>query len=244
MIAKLKPYPTYKDSRVEWLGEVPEHWEVVPLCAIAKPKSITNQHGRELLSVYLNRGVIRFSDVKEKRTNVTSEDLSRYQAVDPGDFILNNQQAWRGSVGVSSYSGIVSPAYLVLSLGLRINPEFANLLFRGRTMVAQYLIASRGVGSIQRNLYWPSLKRVPTLIPPLPEQTVIVHFLDHKCKSIDHQISQTHRAVKLMLEYRTRLIADVVTGKIDVHDAASRLPIKEKTVEKIEDSEDVEEPNG
>ena len=76
MIADLKPYPAMKDSGVEWLGEVPKHWEVAPLCSIAQPKSVTEQQGRELLSVYLNRGVIRFSEVQEKRTNVTSEDLS------------------------------------------------------------------------------------------------------------------------------------------------------------------------
>src|SRR5262245_55031135 len=121
---------------VPWFGDVPEHWEVLPLCAIARPKSVINQVDRSLLSVYLGSGVIPFSEVKEKRTNVTSEDLSKYQAVDPGDFVLNNQQAWRGSVGVSSHKGIVSPAYLVLSLNSRIQREFANLLFREKAMVA------------------------------------------------------------------------------------------------------------
>ena len=154
-ILNLKPYPHYKSSGFEWLGNVPAHWEVLPLCAIATPKSITGQQHRELLSVYLDRGVIRFSEVEEKRTNVTSEDLSKYQAVDPGDFVLNNQQAWRGSVGVSSHSGIISPAYHVLSLSPKIHTGFANLLFRDRAMVTQYLVCSRGVGSIQRNLYWP-----------------------------------------------------------------------------------------
>ena len=141
MITDLKSYPAMKNSGVEWLDRVPRHWDVAPLCSIAKTKSITGRQDRELLSVYLDRGVIRFSDVKEKRTNVTSEDLSKYQAVDPGDFVLNNQQAWRGSVGVSKHAGIVSPAYLVLSLDSCINPEFANLLFRERTMVTQYVVA-------------------------------------------------------------------------------------------------------
>lgn len=76
------------------------------------------------------QGVIRFSDVDAKRTNVTSLDLSKYQLVEVGDFVLNNQQAWRGSVGVSEYQGIVSPAYLVLSLSEELNPRFANYLLR------------------------------------------------------------------------------------------------------------------
>jgi len=144
MIDGLKPYPSYKDSGVPWLGEVPEHWQVTPLCAIARMKSITGVEDRKLLSVYLDRGVIPFSEVDEKRTNVTSEDLSKYQAVDPGDFVLNNQQAWRGSVGVSQHTGIVSPAYLVLALNPVIDPAYANFLFRERAMVDQYLIGSRG----------------------------------------------------------------------------------------------------
>ena len=136
-----QPYPAYKSSGVEWLGDVPEHWETLPLCAIGTPKSITGQQHRELLSVYLGRGVIRFFEAEEKRTNVTSEDLSKYQAVDPGDFVLNNQQAWRGSVGVSNHSGIVSPAYIVLSLNPKLHPDFANLLFQDRVMVTQSRIS-------------------------------------------------------------------------------------------------------
>ena len=176
--------------------------------------------------MYLDRGVIRFSEVEEKRTNVTSEDLSKYQAVDPGDFVLNNQQAWRGSVGVSNHSGIVSPAYLVLSLSPRLYPGFANLLFRERVMVTQYLVCSRGVGSIQRNLYWPHLKRVVFPSPPLPEQTAIVEYLNKTTADIDTDIARAYRLIELLREYRIRLIADVVTGKLDVREAAAACPAR------------------
>ena len=211
-----KPYPEMKDSGVPWLGEVPAHWEVLPLCAVATPKSISGQQHRELLSVYLDRGVIRFSEVEEKRTNVTSEDLSKYQAVDPGDFVLNNQQAWRGSVGVSNLSGIVSPAYLVLSLNPRLHSGFANLLFRERVMVSQYLACSRGVGSIQRNLYWPHLKRVVFPSPPLPEQTAIVRFLAHADRRIRRYIRAKQKLIALLEEQKQAIIHQAVTGQIDV----------------------------
>lgn len=95
------PYPVYKPSGTEWIGLVPQHWQVVRLSSVSHRKSIVDQQDRELLSVYLNRGVVRFADVDEKRTNPTSSDLSCYQTVELGDFVLNNQQAWRGSVGVS-----------------------------------------------------------------------------------------------------------------------------------------------
>ena len=220
----LDPDVPLKPSGVEWLGEVPKHWELVSLCAVSQPKSIVNHPDIELLSVYLHAGVVKFSDVAEKRTNTTSENLSKYQVVDPGDFVLNNQQAWRGSVGISKYKGIVSPAYLVLSLTSKLQPQFANLLFRDKSMVDQYLVCSKGVGSIQRNLYWPHLKRITTLIPPIPEQTAIVEYLDKTTADLDTAITRARRGIDLLQEYRTRLIADVVTGKLDVREAAAALP--------------------
>ena len=231
MITDLKPYPRMKDSGVQWLGAVPEHWEVLPLCAIATPKSVTGQHHRELLSVYLDKGVIRFSDVQEKRTNVTSEDLTNYQAVDPGDFVLNNQQAWRGSVGVSRLSGIVSPAYLVLSLSQRLHTDFANLLFREQVMVDQYLVCSRGVGSIQRNLYWPHLKRVVFATPSNREQIAIVRFLDHADRRIRRYIQAKKKLIALLEEQKQAIIHQAVTGQIDVRTGQPYPAYKDSGVE-------------
>jgi type I restriction enzyme S subunit len=215
MIADLKPYPEYKDSGLPWLGRVPSHWEISPFSAVARLKSLVNQTQRELLSVYLQRGVVKFSDVDEKRTNGTSEDLSRYQAVDPGDFVLNNQQAWRGSVGVSAFSGIVSPAYLVLSLTKRYLPQYANFLFRDQCMVSQYLICSKGVGSIQRNLYWPQLKRVAVPIPPPSEQAAIVRFLDWANGRLERAIRAKRKVIALIHEQRQAIIHKAVTQGLD-----------------------------
>jgi type I restriction enzyme S subunit len=167
------------------------------------------------LSVYLGRGVIPFSAVAEKRTNPTSDDLSRYQAVEPGDFVLNNQQAWRGSVGISRYNGIVSPAYLVLILNGRLDQEFADRLFSDRGMVTQYLVSSRGVGSIQRNLYWPHLKRVATLVPPASEQAAIVRFLDHADARTRRCIVAKQKLIKLLGEEKQAIIHRAVTRGLD-----------------------------
>ena len=227
----LKPYPAYQETAIPWLGGVPAHWDVVPLKAIARPKSIRNKEHRELLSVYLNLGVIRFSDIKDKRTNPTSEDLSKYQAVDPGDFVLNNQQAWRGSVGVSKHKGIVSPAYLVLSLDSKIQSKFANLLFRERTMVAQYLISSKGVGSIQRNLYWPYLKQVATFLPPPSEQTAIARYLDWADNRIRRLIRARQKQIKLLEEHKQAIIQQAVTGQIDVKTGQPYPAYKDSGVE-------------
>ena len=215
MIADLKPYPEYKASGLPWLGQVPSHWAISPFSGVARLKSVVNQTHRELLSVYLQRGVVKFSDVDEKRTNGTSEDLSRYQAVDPGDFVLNNQQAWRGSVGVSAFSGIVSPAYLVLSLTQRYLPQYANFLFRDQYMVSQYLICSKGVGTIQRNLYWPQLKRVGVPLPPPSEQASIVRFLDWANGRMERAIRAKRKVIALLHEQKQAIIHKAVTQGLD-----------------------------
>ena len=220
----LDPDVPLKPSGVEWLGDVPAHWGVARFSSIVRLKRKRGNPSEELLSVYLDLGVIRFSEIDERRTNPTSDDLTRYQLVEIGDLVLNNQQAWRGSVGVSKHKGIVSPAYLVLSLTKRFEPEFANLLFRDRSMIGQYLIASRGVGTIQRQLYWSHLKNASAPVPPKIEQIRIAETLKRHIHSTDIYTCAARRQIRLVSEYRTRLIADVVTGKLDVRDAAANLP--------------------
>lgn len=205
-----------KYSGVKWLGDIPQRWYTVPLYAIAQVKSINNCIDLPLMSVYLDAGVVPFVEREEKRTNATSKDLTNYQRVDPGDFVLNNQQAWRGSVGVSFHSGIVSPAYIVLSLNNTLDSHYANYLFRSRCMVDQYLVISRGVGSIQRNLYWSALKRVVVPIPSKKEQMEIVEHLDGLNNKFDATIKKLTEEVAVLEEYKNKIIADIVTGKIDV----------------------------
>lgn len=214
----IEPNAPMKFSGTKLLGDIPEHWETAPLVSMAKEKSICDCTELQLLSVYLDEGVIPFAQKDEKRTNATSKDLSKYQRVDPGDFVLNNQQAWRGSVGVSFDTGIVSPAYIVLQMDDTLNREYANYLLRSRGMVDQYLVISRGVGSIQRNIYWSSLKRVIVPIPPKEEQERIVAYLKETVIKMQNAILYLTKEVETLEEYKTKLIADVVTGKIDVRD--------------------------
>ncbi len=212
----LNPDAKMKDSGISWIGEIPEHWETYRFAIICKSKSICNCEEEELLSVYLDRGVIRFSDDSSKRTNPTSKDLSKYQLVEEGDFVLNNQQAWRGSVGVSRYRGIVSPAYFIFELSSIINRNFANYMFRSSAYVSYYYICSKGIGSIQRNLDWNSLKQQKMAIPPLDEQRAIVYYIEEKCQKIDKLASELQSEIDYLKEYKQRLIADCVTGQVNV----------------------------
>ena len=122
-----------------------------------------------LLSVYLEKGVIPFNEGGADRVHNPSEDLSKYQKVNIGDFVMNNQQAWRGSVGISGYEGVVSPAYYVYKLSPQIDIQFAKHLLRSHLMVLQYDYVSGGVGTIQRNLDEDALNNVLVPVPPLDE---------------------------------------------------------------------------
>lgn len=219
-------YESYKDSGVNWLGKIPKDWEVLPIKALGKIKSIVNNQDEELLSVYLNKGVIKFNDVDEKRTNATSLNLEKYQLVEKGDFVLNNQQAWRGSVGVSNYRGIVSPAYLVLGLTSKLDANYANYMFRDTHMVSQYLISSKGVGTIQRNLYWDSFKNCSSAIPPIETQSLITKFLDQKIGQIDQAINLKQQQIEKLEEYKQIVIQSAVTKGLN-----SDVPMKDSGVD-------------
>ena len=211
----MKTYTRYKDSGISWIGKIPEHWERIPFFMVMTPKSECGHSDEELLSVYLDKGVVKYSDVVEKRTNATSDDKEKYQLVDIGDFVMNNQQAWRGSVGISFHKGIVSPAYIILGLSSKFYLKYANYLLRDQSMVSLYYLCSKGVGSIQRNLVWNKLRQMPVFIPPLEEQKTIAAYLDKKTEQINGLVAAKQKQIELLKEYKQSLIANAVTKGIN-----------------------------
>ena len=164
-----------------------------------------------MLSVYLDRGVISYSDSTGMQVHKPSQDLSNYQNVYVGDFVLNNQQAWRGSVGVSKHDGIISPAYFVYRLAECCHPEYVNYLFRDSSMVQQYETSSRGVGTIQRNIFAPWLLNCWTVLPPLDEQKRIADYLDAKCAEIDALTADIQAQIDTLEQYKRSVITEAVT---------------------------------
>lgn len=200
-----------KDSGVSSFGVIPADWEVKKLKTILTLRSEKNSGDRELLSVYLDRGVISYSDSSGMQVHKPSQDLSNYQNVYVGDFVLNNQQAWRGSVGVSKYDGIISPAYFVYRLAECCYPAYMNYLFRDSSMVQQYEISSRGVGTIQRNIFAPWLLNCWTVLPSLDEQKRIATYLDNKCTEIDALTADIQSQIDTLEQYKRSVITEAVT---------------------------------
>lgn len=195
-------------------------WNNYPFWSITNAKSITGRSEEELLSVYLDRGVIPYSE-GGGLVHKPAESLEKYQLVERGDLVMNNQQAWRGSLGVSTHRGIVSPAYLIFELDReQIDPAFANYAFRSRPYVDQFMLASMSVGDIQRQIKWPHLRRVMVSLPSLSDQKRIVDELDKRLSRLEGLIARTRKSVTYLQEKRTALITAAVTGKIDVRNAA------------------------
>lgn len=231
--------------RLKQLGSAPGFqvnatWQVARLCQISHIRSEKNRPDFDLLSVFLGRGVIPYSE-GGGQVHKPSLDLAGYQVVYPCDLVLNNQQAWRGSVGVSKYGGIISPAYIVMGLTDAFDSRFADYLFQSRVMVSQFVTASKGVGDIQRDIHTPWLKNTRVPIPLLEEQQAVAAHLDNELADIARQLSVCEREIALLREYRTRLIADVVTGKLDVREAAARLPDEPAEEEPLDETEALEE---
>jgi len=202
----MRRYDSYKDSGVEWLGEVPSHWEVQPLRTVTRLKADRNRPDLPVLSVYREYGAI-LKDSRDDNHNATSLDTSTYKAVKPGDLIVNKMKAWQGSMGVSVYAGIVSPAYITCSTNSeRINPHFLHYLLRSEPMIGVYNALSYGVRIGQWDMHYEDFKTIPIPIPTMLEQDRIVAFLDEKTAEIDAAIAKKKRLIELLKEQKNILI--------------------------------------
>jgi type I restriction enzyme S subunit len=219
VISTLKPYPAYKDSGVEWLGQVPEHWEVLPGRTVFREINDRGHPDEQMLSVTITRGVLRQADLlaDSSKKDSSNEDKSNYKLVQPGDLVYNKMRAWQGAVGVSAYRGIVSPAYIVQRLRSAENlPRYMHFLLRTPLFASEAERWSYGITSDQWSLRAEEFKCIYFSLPPLLEQTAIVRFLDWAGRRIRLVIRAWQRRIKLLEEYKQALIHQAVTGKIDV----------------------------
>jgi len=206
-----------KDSGIEWIGEIPEHWEVRKLRTLLTPVSKKNRPELPLLSVVREKGVIlRDIEDQESNHNFIPDDLSNYKVVEKGQFVMNKMKAWQGSYGVCEYTGIVSPAYYVFKLN-KVQPEFFHIAIRSKsTYVPFFMRASDGVRIGQWDLSKDRMKEIPFYIPPKDEQEEIVSFIKDKTAQIDTAIELKQKQIEKLKEYRASLIDSVVTGKVRI----------------------------
>ena len=144
----------------------------------------------------------------------------------PDDLVINTMWAWMAALGIARQVGLVSPSYAVYRPhgSSRLFGEYTDLLLRTRTYRNEYICRSTGIRSSRLRLYPEDFLRIKLICPALDEQHAIVEFASKESTNTRRSIELTHDEISLLREYRTRLIADVVTGKLDVREAAAALP--------------------
>ena len=220
----LDPNVRLKPSGVEWLGDVPEHWEIRRAKFFYREADEQSATGAEkLMSVSHITGV---TPRKKSVTMFLAESNIGYKLCRPGDIVINTMWAFMAALGVARQNGLVSPSYGVYRpLNTeRLNHNYIDSLLRTEAYRTNYLIRSTGITSSRLRLYAESFLGIPLLCPPNIEQNAIVEYLERATAATNAAITRARRQIELVQEYRTRLIADMVTGKLDVREAAARLP--------------------
>lgn len=206
----MKRYDSYKESGVEWIGEIPSHWYQKRMSYMFRPISIKNNSDEINLSVYRDYGVIP-TNSRDDNHNVISEDTSNYKLVEVGDFVMNKMKCWMGSLGLSDFRGIVSPSYTVMKPLTKNNRKYFHYLLRSKVYIPQYRRLSYGVRIGQWDLHFEDFRELPCLIPPIEEQQQIVEHIDKQTQKIDELVTKVKKKIKLLKEQRISLINEVVT---------------------------------
>ena len=200
-----------KDSGIEWIGEIPEGWEVSQLKYATRWKSEKGCPDEPVLSLYRDFGVVP-KDSRDDNHNVTSLDTSNYKVVDIGDLVINKMKAWQGSMAVSDYRGIISPAYHVCSItSNKVNKRYLHHLLRNPAYLPEYARLSTGMRIGQWDLGFDDFKNIPFLIPPLDEQAKIADYLDNGCASLDVILDKTRSSIEEYKKLKQAVITQAVT---------------------------------
>lgn len=205
-----------KYSGTQWLGDIPAHWQIIKLRQILHSVSMKNSPELPLLSVVREQGVIlRDVEDMESNHNFVPDDLSGYKVVKKGQLAMNKMKAWQGSYGISDYTGIVSPAYFVFDVAFE-NLAYFHYAIRSKVYVNFFAQASDGIRVGQWDLQIDKMKEIPFVVPPADEQCAIVEYIKNTLPKYDAITRELTTEVDMLEEYKIKLIADTVTGKMDV----------------------------
>ena len=241
----LDPDVRLKPSGVEWLGDAPENWEVERAkvyYAEVDDRSATGSE--ELLSVSHITGVTPRSE--KNITMFMAASYAEHKLCREADIVINTMWAWMGALGVARQAGIVSPAYAVYRPRRpgEFEPAFVEHLLRTKPYVAEYVRRSTGIQSSRLRLYPEQFLRIPLLRPPIEEQKAILLAVAGATRELERAAKSSQHEIDLIREYRTRLISDVVTGKLDVREAAANLPDEAAEPEPVDATDSPAEGEG
>ena len=210
----LKPNVSLKDSGIEWIGMIPEHWEVKRFKSIfSECKSVTETGQEDLLSVSEYYGIARRIDkMDDGEYESRADSLIGYKICKKDDLVINIMLAWKRGLGFSDFDGIVSPAYAVYR-GKNIVPHYFHYLMRTDMYVAEYKRNSKGIIDSRLRMYTDRFNNIIAIVPPLSEQEAIASYLDEKCAKIGAAIENISKQIDASKRLKRALINEVITGQ-------------------------------
>ena len=210
----LNPDVSLKDSGIEWIGMIPEHWEVKRFKSIfSECKSVTETGQEDLLSVSEYYGIARRIDkMDDGEYESRADSLIGYKICKKDDLVINIMLAWKRGLGFSDFDGIVSPAYAVYR-GKNIVPHYFHYLMRTDMYVAEYKRNSKGIIDSRLRMYTDRFNNIIAIVPPHSEQKAIANYLDEKCAKIDAAIENIDKQIDASMRLKRALINDVITGQ-------------------------------
>ncbi|EGW8315741.1 restriction endonuclease subunit S [Escherichia coli] len=208
---KYRAYSEYKDSCVEWLGEIPARWTLEKfkyLFQVSNEKNGVEPVG-QMLSVSGYRGVEvkEYNDEAKKRT---LEEVAEYRVVRKGQLVVNTMWLNYSGLGVSDYEGYVSPAYRAYRFTKNVNKKYIHYLLRSNPYVMAYTSQMQGIRPNSLQIKTDDFQSLPVLLPSVVEQECIAKFLDYELDKIDLLIDKQVRLIELLKEKRQAVISDVV----------------------------------
>ena len=240
---EFKQYPSYKKSGVEWLGDVPEHWESNRLKKYLIERNEKNSPIKtdNLLSVTMYQGVIPVSEKQGNGGNKPKENLEHYKISYPNDIVLNSMNVIVGSVGLNKYTGLISPAYYALyNRNKNNNIKFFSYIFHNPFFQKGLFGLGNGImykesedgklNTIRLKIPMEKLNQVVLPCPSISEQNQIVAFLDTETARIDNLVAKQEKLIELLEEQRKSIISHAVTKGLNPN-----APMKDSGVEWLGD---------
>ena len=214
----LNPDVEMRDSGVEWIGDIPAHWNIIRIGRLFHLRNEKNYKPMEevqLLSLYTGIGVFPHGE-QEERGNKAVTTVG-YNIVKKNDIVVNIILAWMGAIGISEYDGVTSPAYDVYIPNLeKVVPHFFHYVFRTSGIAGECYKYGRGIMMMRWRTYSSEFKLINVPYPSLEEQQKIADYLDSKCAEIDSIITEKKKQIETIEEYKKSLIFEYVTGKKEV----------------------------
>ena len=223
MITDLKPYPLMKNSGVEWLGEVPEHWDLPRTKTVLRERSEKGYPDEPMLAATQTMGVVR-KERYENRTVLALKDLHLLKLVRKGDFVIS-LRSFQGGIEYAREQGIISPAYTILFSSHHVHHGFLAQLFKSKPYIENLGLFVTGIRQGQ-NIDYEKLSRSRFPLPPPDEQAAIVHYLDHVDRRIRRLVRAKRKLIALLTEQKQAIIHRAVTRGLDPD-----VPLKDSGVE-------------